>query len=183
MKKDVSERFWEKVDTSGGPDACWEWQRAKDKWGYGHFKFYIDGKFVQLSHRVAYYLANNELPADLCVCHRCDNPACCNPQHLFLGTVADNNQDMMRKGRLYRFSKEEISRGAQKGGLLMKTRSKGNNAPSMNGESNPQSKLTRSQVDSIREMRANGFSLKDIAAAFSVSTTNVHAICSWQLWK
>ena len=152
MKKDVSERFWEKVDTSGGPDACWEWQRAKDKWGYGHFKFYIDGKFVQLSHRVAYYLANNELPADLCVCHRCDNPACCNPQHLFLGTVAENNLDMLAKGRTTR------------------------------GEKNAAASITEDCVRTIRAMFNAGIKRADIAQELGISLYVVKAVVSGKRW-
>jgi hypothetical protein len=75
--------------------GCWLWMRAVNGKGYGSCQF--NGK-VQLAHRVAYLLALGD-PAGLVVCHRCDVPSCVNPDHLFLGTVGDNNRDRDRKGR------------------------------------------------------------------------------------
>ncbi len=91
-------RFWDKVDMST-PDQCWEWQAYRDRKGYGQFG--LPGRRIGYSHRIAYALANGDLRdgQDECVLHRCDNPPCCNPHHLFVGSVADNNQDMRRKGR------------------------------------------------------------------------------------
>lgn len=114
-----SERFWAKVDRSGGPDACWPWTACRNERGYGYF---WTGR-VAKAHRVAYELSSGlPPPAHLDVCHRCDNPRCCNQTHFFLGTRADNTADMLAKGR-----------GAD-----------------FRGENNGRAKLTAEQVREIR---------------------------------
>lgn len=94
-------RFWNKVDRSGGADACWPWiakavKTARCGLQYGDFR--VSGGSSG-SHRVAWELTNGPIPDGLCVCHRCDNPLCCNPAHFFLGTRLDNVEDMISKGR------------------------------------------------------------------------------------
>lgn len=91
------ERFWRNVDRSGGPDACWPWTGYRDPDGYGKTKW--DGRSVR-SHRLALLLTTGEaLPPTVFACHRCDNPPCCNPAHLFAGKSRDNVHDMLSKGR------------------------------------------------------------------------------------
>lgn len=87
-------RFWSKVDV-GEPGECWEWLAGKSH-GYG--AFWIHNKH-QRAHRVSWVLTFGPIPRGLCVCHKCDNPGCCNPYHLFLGTPSDNRQDAVQKGR------------------------------------------------------------------------------------
>jgi len=91
------ERFWDKVDV-GKPDECWEW-RASKRWGYGQHYMH---ECMWQAHRVAWILTFGAIPEGLLVCHHCDNPGCCNPYHLFLGTQADNLRDAARKGRLFK---------------------------------------------------------------------------------
>lgn len=92
-------RFWAKVDTSAGPNACWPWTGYRDAKGYGSFWF--KGQ-MRKAHRAVYELVHGAPPAELSVMHTCDIRCCVNPAHLVLGTQADNMRDAMRKGRLPR---------------------------------------------------------------------------------
>jgi hypothetical protein len=92
------ERFWSKVDQSGGPDACWEWQGAHYSNGYGCYSL-PSGQYG--ASRIAYRIEHDQDPGELFVLHICDNGhlGCVNPQHLFLGTQKDNGHDCHLKGR------------------------------------------------------------------------------------
>jgi plasmid maintenance system antidote protein VapI len=92
----VTNRFWKYVNKT---DGCWLWTGSRTTGGYGQFG--VGGrKGTPIgTHRVAWALANGAIPDGLCVCHRCDNPPCVRPDHLFLGTLADNFDDMRAKGR------------------------------------------------------------------------------------
>ena len=88
----LEERFWRFVDKGA---ECWAWNGTRGNGGYGMFK----GTKTGLAHRMSYTLANGPIPIGLDVLHRCDNPPCVNPAHLFLGTNSDNQQDCIAKGR------------------------------------------------------------------------------------
>lgn len=100
--KDPVTRFWSYVNKTAG---CWEWTGALSKKGdrrqrgagYGHFM--VTWKTITMAHRYSWELAHGPIPAGVFVCHRCDNPKCVRPEHLFLGTALDNTRDMIAKGR------------------------------------------------------------------------------------
>lgn len=93
--------FWARVDKSGGDDSCWPWTGCIGGFGYGSFAM---DHVKYNAHRLAWILMNGPIPKGdgyhgTCVCHRCDNPRCCNPGHMFLASQAENLRDMNAKGR------------------------------------------------------------------------------------
>ncbi len=148
------DRFWSYVDQTGGEDACWPWMRSTDASGYGRFHVGIRRNGAMLAHRVAFGLTHGELPE--AVCHRCDNPSCCNPAHHFAGTRADNNRDMTRKRR------HAAHLGTHR---------------TLRGQAHPNTKLDASQAAEIRARYARGgVRQRDLGAEFSVSQRTVAKI-------
>lgn len=94
--KSIKERFEALVIVQ---DGCWDWKASKFRSGYARFAMPPPTRHSVVAHRVSYELYKGPIPDGLLVCHTCDNPACTNPDHLFLGTHSDNVQDMLRKGR------------------------------------------------------------------------------------
>lgn len=149
-EKDIS-RFWDKVDKSGGDNACWVWRASRTPLGYGHFGF---RRKLLIASRVAWELACGSIPEGLHVLHHCDNPSCCNPKHLFLGTNHENVLDSLKKGR----------RSSRK------------------GEGNGRAKLTLEQVQIIRERHANGEYQYRLAKEFGVSQVQIGHIVNRKAW-
>ena len=99
----LSERVMSKVRVEAS--GCWVWQGSAGKDGYGRMVYRLDGqRVIRGAHRVSWEVANGPIPEGMHVLHRCDNPPCVNPAHLFLGTQADNMRDMTRKGRHWQLS-------------------------------------------------------------------------------
>ena len=152
-KGTVGQRFWQKIDRSKGYSACWEWKGAKNRGGSGRIQ--VNGRAV-LAHRVAYELYRKPIPAGMCVLHACDNPACANPSHLFLGTNADNMADKMNKGRHV--------------------------APK--GEAHGRAKLTKADVVAIKKRLAAGHeSQKAIGADYGVGQQQISRIKAGRKWR
>ncbi len=143
-------RFRNKLGTQDPATGCIEWTAGHTEKGYGHM--WRAGKTV-LSHRIAYELKNGPIPEGMKVCHTCDNPPCCNEEHLFLGTNADNMSDMVAKGR------------------------------SARGEKHGEAKLTYTDVVKIRQQLEAGVKTRDIAASFGVSKATVRRIKIKESWK
>lgn len=153
-------RFWSYVDRSPGygPNGdCWLWTGTingptRSTTG-GHGQISWGCKRVG-AHRAAYMLAVGPIPRGLCVCHRCDVRACCNPAHLFVGTMADNTRDMFDKGR----------------------------ANKAKGERHGRAKLTDEAVAAMRESRAAGRSFASLAREYGVSYTVANRAITGRTW-
>lgn len=89
----IEKQYWSKVLKT---DGCWSWVGAKHRHGYGQIRV---NKKLLAAHRVSWLLHYGQIPDGMCVLHKCDNPECTNPEHLFIGTMKDNSRDMMAKGR------------------------------------------------------------------------------------
>lgn len=150
FKGTAAERFWRKVDKTGD---CWVWTGGKHKDGYGLTG--VTGK-TELAHRVAWEFTNGKIPEGLHVLHKCDNPPCVRPDHLFVGTHLDNMQDMNNKGRL--------------------------KTTGMAGEKHPLSVLSEVNVLDIREM-AKTMTQTSIALIYKVSRQAVGDIVCRRNWR
>lgn len=153
-------RFWSKVDTSAGPDGCWPWTAAILATGYGGFKY--RGKMTK-AHRVAYELFHGSL-GDRLALHRCDNPPCVNPTHLFAGTHADNAADRNRKGRQSVGNRVAYERRPR-------------------GSAHPDAKLTEEHVREIRSQLGVGVSLQALATLYGVTKSTIHHIAKGKTWR
>ena len=160
-------RFWSKVDRPS-PDGCWQWKGAKTKNGYGVFHHPKN----QGAHRYSAELAFGKVPDGRHVCHRCDNPGCVNPSHLFYGTRSENMRDARRKGRM------RIPDVHSNPEWLAKMLS-----AALKGEDVASSKLTEANVIDIRRLRVAGASINEIAKKYAMDKSTISDIVSGLRWK
>lgn len=179
--KTLEERFWGKVEKSTDPDGCWEWTAGRFSKGYGAFS--IKGR-NQKANRVAWQLVHGTIPEGLCVLHKCDNPGCVRPDHLFLGTNLDNSKDCSQKGRRPRGDRawprlhpERLARGKQNGAHTHPEKRP-------RGERQGLAKLVASQVVEIRSLYGMGsMSQRELAESYGVHQYTIWAIVNRKTWK
>ena len=155
MRANTSENFFAKISKDGPlilKTRCWVWFGSKDSDGYG--AFWIANKKWR-THRFSYQFHFSSIPKGQCVCHRCDNPCCVNPSHLFIGTFSDNNRDRMKKGR----NRDQ------------------------RGERHNMVKLTESQVLEIRSRPYYRGITYALAKEFGVKPTTICLIRHGKIWK
>lgn len=159
MKRIVGDdlaRFESHIDKSG---TCWIWTAAKDKHGYGLMWF--RGR-LDKAYRVSWALHRGDIPQGMSVCHKCDTPSCVNPDHLFIGTQAENLKDMRSKGRQ--------SLVGPNGGQLV-------------GSLHQNSVLTELGVIEMRRRHAAGEPQASIARSFGVAPVTAHKAIRGVTWK
>ena len=152
--------FWNWVDRSAGQDGCWPWTGPRFPHGYGQFGSTGQGHDTH-AHRVAYTAAYGKIPPGVVCRHTCDNPPCCNPRHLALGTQQDNVNDCIARGR-YRYDKNYAC-----------------------GSRMPQSRLTEDSVLLIRSLPPPPFgpTLEDLGRRFGVTGEAVAKARQGKTWK
>lgn len=132
---------------------CWLWNGSVNSWGYGRTINNISPE--RAAHRISFHLHKGPIPRGLLVLHSCDVPRCCNPEHLFLGTNADNMRDMVRKGR----------------------------RPARRGERSSAAKLTAAQVNEIRSSYELKQTVSSLSRRFGVSRRTIKFILDGVTWK
>ena len=149
-EKEWAERFLANLPDAG-PDECWEWMGWRAPDGYGRFGVAGDR---WRAHRLSFLLHHGDLPSGAFICHRCDNPPCCNPAHLYAGGPATNVQDMVERNRLVNLA----------------------------GEASGASRITKEQVRQIRDLAELGVYQRDIARRFGISQSQVSNIVTRKHW-
>lgn len=156
MRASLSDRFWAKVRKAGG-DACWQWTGFRVKGGYGTIGLGGRRAGKEFAHRVSWTLNRGPIPGGLWVLHRCDNPPCVRPDHLFVGTARDNNTDTISKGR----------RGYT----------------GRPGSLHHRAKIQESTIQKICELRRDGFSQTQIGSRIGLTQGQIGGILRGSYWR
>lgn len=131
---------------------CWNWTKAKHRQGYGHTAY--KSKYI-LAHRLSWIIFIGDIPENNNICHKCDNPSCINPDHLFIGTQTDNVKDCKNKNRAHK----------------------------SHGEKHLWTKLTKSQVDEIRSEDSKKYTRYELAEKYNISYSGIVCILKNRCWK
>lgn len=149
----IKKRFWSFVDVRGD-DECWPWLAGFYDSGYGQFTYKRKKKYIKVkASRFAWRLTKGKIPKGLLVCHSCDNPPCCNPNHFFLGTYKDNSHDSMNKKR------------------------------HTYGVFHPGAKIGDTEVVKIFKLRSLGYSQSSIGEVVGLSQTHIGRILRRERWS
>jgi len=152
--QDEKTRFESKVSVDD--NGCWEWEGCYKKERYGAFRL-ASGKTTS-AHRAAYQIFKGPIPEGMCILHACDNRWCVSPAHLRVGTLAENTQEAIQRGRL-------------------------KNPPRHEGKTHPRARLTEEQVLEIRDLVDQGWRQTDIARAYGTPDSNVNKISKREAWS
>ena len=148
----VVNRFWKYLKV-GKKDECWEWSGSRAvRGGYGQLN---DRHKLLKVHRISYELHKGKIPEGEMICHKCNNPPCCNPNHLYAGTNTDNTRDRIVSGTQY-------------------------NIPPLSGEKSPSAKLT---YEIVKEIRQSSESCAALGKKYGVSKTAISYIRRGRTWK
>jgi hypothetical protein len=181
----MQERFFAKTKLADQlpvmATPCLEWTASRNRKGYGQFR--LDGK-TERAHRVAWQIAHGPIPDGLHVLHKCDNPPCVAVEHLFLGTDADNAADRDAKGRHLSARGDAHGTHRHPESLVRGDAHWSRQHPEClaRGEQNGRAKLNADNVRAIHQRRAQGLTLKQIAAKFGVSFSQISAILARKRW-
>lgn len=165
LPEEVIYNFQRRVEISL-VSGCWNWKGLKSRFGYGVIgkSPYIRTGKKTYTHQLSWMIYNGEIPDGMFVCHHCDNPACVNPDHLFLGTPQDNVDDKMRKGR-------------------HKTRVHYGKSHPQHGTNSKFHKLSDLDVQEIRKLKKDGSTLRFIANKFGVAHGTINSIIQGRKWS
>lgn len=152
LKISPEERFWEKVEKT---ESCWNWIGSRNADGYGVLD--IDGLNYR-AHRFVLEIEGGKIPSSIKVCHKCDNPICVNPDHLFLGSQADNVKDMRDKGRASDYFTKK-------------------------GHEHPKAKFTEDEIRTIKQLAGEGISQRKIAERYGVAQQTISRIINGRRYR
>lgn len=173
--------FWRRVDKTSTPIGCWLWIGVRDRKGYGRLVLNYKSYFA---HRISFFLNTGKWPEGKMVCHHCDTPPCCNPNHIYEGTAKTNTGDAVARNRMATGARhgsqthpERIARGERHGSRL-------HHGYLPKGEEVWNAKFTKKQILHIRKLYRGGkFTQWQIADKFQVGQPTINKIVNLESWK